>query len=148
MEILLAHPTLPEQGTVEINISRTFVINVPAEEARRQVNRWLFTEVSCMMGAEAPQLVIGERVVWRVPAVLTASHIGRVGLVGTVDVDVQTGFMDNSAQRVKELQERGIALGQQMPPYQPRSVVAAEYLAKNVFPTHSASVPHLTSNLA
>ena len=96
MEILLDHYPLPEQGQVEINLRRTFEIKMTAETARRQVNRWLFTEVSCMMGAESPTLLLGERVVWRVPAVLSAAHIGRVGVVGTVDVDVQTGTMDTA----------------------------------------------------
>lgn len=71
MTILLEHDLLPEQGTVQLAIQRDCTIHVTAEEARRQVDRWLFDQVSYMMTAEAPMLVLGEHAVWHVPAVLT-----------------------------------------------------------------------------
>jgi len=120
---------------VELDIHRTFEIKVTAEQAQRQVNRWLFTEVSCMMGARTPTLVVGEQVVWRVPAVLTASHIGEVGVVGEIDVDVQNGEMDNTPARMAKLQACAIELGEKIPPYMPRTV-SPEYLAKDFQPTH------------
>jgi hypothetical protein len=141
MTILLEHYTLPEQGTVELHIHRTFEIKVTAEQARRQVNRWLFMEVSCMMGARTPWLVVGERVVWRVPAVLTASHVGEVGVVGEIDVDVQTGAMDITPERIHELQGKAIELGKKMPPYPGPREVPVEYLAKNYRPTHPKPAP-------
>jgi hypothetical protein len=120
---------------VELDIHRTFEIKVTAEQAQRQVNRWLFTEVSCMMGARTPTLVVGEQVVWRVPAVLTASHVGEVGVVGEIDVDVQNGEMDNTPARMAKLQACAIELGKKIPPYTPRTV-SPEYLAKDFQPTH------------
>lgn len=136
MTILLEQYTLPEQGTVQLDVHRTFEINVTAEQARRQVNRWLFTEVSCVMGARTPWLVVGEQVVWRVPAVLTASHVGVVGGVGEIDVDVQTGAMDMALERINELQEKASELGKRMPPYPGPREVPAEYIAKDYRPTH------------
>jgi hypothetical protein len=103
MEILLEHYTVPERGEVELDVHRKFAIHVTAAEAQRQVNQWVLLEVSCVMGALAPSLVIGERVTWRVPIELTAPHIGHVGVAGFVDVDVQTGQMDVSPERIVDL---------------------------------------------
>jgi hypothetical protein len=71
MTIIIEPYTIPEKGTVELKIERSFDIKVTSEEARRQVNRWLLNEVSYLIGADSPTLVIGERVVWRVPAWLS-----------------------------------------------------------------------------
>lgn len=141
MTILLEQYTLPEQGTVELNIHRTFEIKVTAEQARRQVNRWVFLEVSCVMGARTPALVVGEQVVWRVPVVLTASHVGEVGVVGEIDVDVQNGDMDNTPARMAELQASGSELGKKLPSYTPWREVPPEYLAKDFQPTHPKPLP-------
>ena len=141
MTILLEPYTLPEQGTVQLDIHRTFEIKVTAEQARCQVNRWLFTEVSCMMGARMPTLVVGERVVWRVPAVLTAAHVGEVGIVGEIDVDVQHGKMDNTPARIIELQACGSELGKKLPPYTSRGEVPPQYVAKDFQPTHPKPTP-------
>jgi len=48
-------------------------------------------EVSYLIGADSPTLVVGERVVWRVPAWFGLLHTGRLGIVGTVGVDVSSG---------------------------------------------------------
>ncbi|MCP4683198.1 MAG: hypothetical protein GY864_12755, partial [Desulfobacterales bacterium] len=56
---------IPEEGPVELKVDRSFEIKVTAEQARRQVNRWLHNEVSYMMRALNPTLAVGERVVWR-----------------------------------------------------------------------------------
>lgn len=135
MTILLDHYTLPERGLVKLIINQDFEIKITAEEARRQVDRWLFDQVSYMMTAEPPTLVLGERIVWRVPAVLTAPQVGRVGLVGTVDVDVQTGQMANTLELITALQQAGIALGNRLPPYQPGRQLPSDYWANDLQPT-------------
>lgn len=140
MTILLEQAAIPEKGNVELNIQRTFEIKVTAKEAQRQVNRWVLLEVSCVMGAEPPTLVVGERVVWRVPVVLTASHVGIVGEAGTVDVDVQTGAMNN-IEREAEIVQVAKALAAKMPPYKPRGNVPAEYLATDLKPTRKPGRP-------
>lgn len=135
MIILLDHYPIPERGPVQITIQENFEIHVTAAEARRQVDRWLVDQVSYMMTAEMPLLVLDKRPVWRVPVVLTASHLGKVGQVGTVDVDVQTGQMDDSAEQITALQQRGVALGKQLAPYQPGRQLPDGYWANDVQPT-------------
>jgi hypothetical protein len=113
---------------------------VTAEEARRKVNRWLINEVSYMIGAEVPTLVIGEQVVWRVPAWIGFPHTGRAGTVGTIDVDVQSGAMDNTPERKAEIERRAETIAAHMPPYQPNNPLPAQYLAKNLPPAPKLTV--------
>lgn len=138
MQIILEPYAIPERGTFQIQ--ETITIEVTADEAKRQVNRWLLHEVNLQMGAEPPILVVGERSVWRVPVYWSAPHIGHVGTVGNVEVDVLSGEMDNTAQRKAELMQRAQELAARLPPYQPREAPTA-YLASHVAPTHKPGQP-------
>lgn len=132
MMILLDQAVLPERGLVKLTIEQSFEICVTAEEARHQVDQWLFDQVSYMMTAEAPLLVLGERIVWRVPVFLTASHIGPVGQVGTVDVDVQTGQIEAIPQSIVALQEAGIRLGEYISSRRPKRELPTDAWATTV----------------
>ena len=136
MTIILDKHQVPEKGTFEIRQSITILVSV--EEARRKVNSWVLQEVSYMMGAEEPTLVVGEKAVWRVPVILTAPHVGHVGMAGTVDVDVQTGDMDDLPARKEQLLQSARELAAKMPAYVPRSKldVPTEYIARNIQPVH------------
>jgi hypothetical protein len=141
MAIILDSYTIPEKGKVELKVDRSFEIKVTAEEARRQVNRWLLNEVSYLIGADAPTLIVGERVVWRVPAWIGFPNAGRAGVVGMIEVDVETGEMNNTSERQAELERRAKELAAQLPPYQPKSKSPTEYLAKNVAPAPKLVLP-------
>jgi hypothetical protein len=141
MTIILDQYTLPEKGKVDLKVDRSFEIKVTAEEARRQVNRWLLNEVSYMIGAEAPTLVVGERVVWQVPAWIGFPDVGRVGIVGTVEVDTETGEMNNTAECKAAIERQAEELVTRLPPYRPRTEVPTEYLAKNVPPAPMLVLP-------
>ncbi len=136
MTILFDAYTIPEKGRVELKIDRSFEIKITAEEARRKVNRWLLNEVSYLIGADAPTLVVGEQgVVWRVPAWIGFPHTGRAGVVGMVDVDVETGEMENLTICKLEIEQNLEKLRPNLPPYKPRpSEEGLTYLAKNVPP--------------
>lgn len=139
MDILLDQITLPEHGEVQIKLERTFTLNVSAEQARRQVNRWLLLEVSTMIGAETPTLVLGDQVAWRVPAVFTAPHVGHVGVVGTVEVDVQTGEMNNISAYKVQIERSAQELAERLPPYPTKREVTAQYWAKDKLPTRKVN---------
>jgi hypothetical protein len=133
MTIIIEQPYLiPEKGPVDLKVERSFDIKVTAEEAKHQVNRWLLNEVSYLIGADSPTLVVGERVVWRVPAWLGLPHTGRVGIVGTVDVDVSTGAMTNTPACKADLERRAEELAVRQPPYQPKAEVPPQYIAKDI----------------
>lgn len=69
---------LPERGQVNVQPYRQFEIRVTAEEAQRQVNRWLLHEVSYLLRAQPPTLAVGVQVVWRVPVSLGSPDLGQV----------------------------------------------------------------------
>lgn len=133
--------TLPERGPVHLCLNHTFEIGITAEEARRQVKRWLLNEVSYMLTAAAPTLKIGNVIVWRVPVIFTASHIGHVGVVGEIDVDVTTGVMNNTAAQKEALLCQARKLAAALPPYQPRPATLEAKSAPDLQPTHPPGKP-------
>lgn len=145
--ILLDNVTLPETGAVEIRINRSFTIGISAEQARHAVNRWLLMEVSMSFVAESPTLALTPSAVWRVPVVYTASHVGRVGLAGTVDVDVETGEIFDSPEVRECIFATAKSLAEKLPPFQLREV-DEKYVVRNMRPTHSAPVPASVAGMA
>jgi hypothetical protein len=131
MTIILDNVTIPEKGTLEINVRRTVEINFTAEYARTKVNHWVMDQVSYLMGAETPALVAGEEVVWRVPVYISFPQVGKAGNIGAVDVDVQTGEMKNTPELQAELEQHALEFAERQPPYKPRSV-APEFIPQNV----------------
>ena len=91
MTVVLENQSIPDVGPLEINIKISTNIGVSAREAQRKVSMLLFHNVSYLMHGEAPQLVIGDHVAWRVPAYLTLPQLGRFGPLATLDVDANTG---------------------------------------------------------
>ncbi len=104
MNVMLDNYTLPETGLVEVRVA--FEIKVSAEEARKKVNRWLHDEVSMLISADPPTLVVGEHTVWRVPAYISFPDLGRVGDVGAVTVSASTGEMMGLPERRAEIERR------------------------------------------
>jgi hypothetical protein len=104
MSIILDNFAVPRQGQVELHVNISINIKITAEEAQRQVNRWLMDEVSYLLGAERPTLSIGTHPVWRVPAWLGLPSLGRVGIVGQIEVDVETGEMQGLGERRAEIE--------------------------------------------
>jgi hypothetical protein len=141
LTLLLDEYTLPDRGVVDLRLNCSFEIKVTAEQARRQVKGWLLDEVSMTMTTQSPTLLIGTRVVWRVPVIFTAAHIGAVGCVGEVDVDVATGVMNNTPDLKEMILNQARKLAADMPPYQPRATTPQAWVAKDFQPTHPAGQP-------
>lgn len=138
--IILDNVNLPETGPVEIRVNRSFTISVSAEQARRAVNRWLLMDVSMSFIAEPPTLALSASAVWRVPVAYTASHVGRVGLAGTVNVDVDTGEIFDSPEVRDGIFASARSMAEKLPPFQLREV-DEKYVVKDMQPTHSAPIP-------
>ena len=64
---------------------------VAPEAARRRANVWLLEHVGNLLRAETPELVLGERPIWRSDIVLTNPNVGVVGRVGRIELDAATG---------------------------------------------------------
>ena len=90
MGVQIQAPT-PRSGQLEIDIRLSATVNVTAFSATQKVTGFVADEISTNMHGSAPQLVVGEHMVWRVPVVLSMPPTGDRGEVGAIDVDVETG---------------------------------------------------------
>jgi hypothetical protein len=59
-----------------------------------------------MMHAGEPILVVGERICWRVPIILSQTSKGDVGETGSIDVDVETGQLYITPKQITEIEAR------------------------------------------
>jgi len=140
MQVVLEAMSLPSMGVVKLDMHREFVIKVTAEEAQRRVNRWLWDEVSMLIAADPPTLVIGAQIVWRIPVYFSAPGSGRVGVVGMVDIDIQTGALMNTAKYQIEIEQCASKLAAGLPPFKPLRV-ASQYIPKDVPPAPKLILP-------
>jgi len=84
-------------------------MNYSAHAARRKANRFLAEEVNMFMSGGEPQLVVADRMYWRVPILYALPH-GPHGEVGSLDVDVETGQLRIPPDFSEELNRRADAL--------------------------------------
>jgi len=90
-------------------------VHVPAIVARRKVNVFVCDNISCSMGGGTPELVLGERIVWRIPVLLTFPGHGTVGTAGTIDVDAETGDLLTTPSLIEEVIHNAEALVARLP---------------------------------
>lgn len=117
MSILIETEKLPERGPLNIKLDVTATINTTAEEARRQVSVFAGNEIADLLSGETPDLVWQKNgTYWRVPVILSSKSFGRIGLVGFIDVNVETGELqvtERATRRIEENAQRfaaGVAL--------------------------------------
>lgn len=105
MSITLEAIDVPESGLLELNIQQIVNIKVNADTARRRVTRYVGDYVGDLLYGENPMLVLrGSRAVWRVPVVVATGEMGRIGQVGAMDVDVETGELNVAESLVQEIE--------------------------------------------
>jgi len=95
--------SLPKTGRLEVDIKVSADINISAYAAKQKVNGFVLSEISYMMHAGDPTLVIDEYIYWRVPVILSLTSRGDVGEVGTIDVDVDTGQLHITPQLIEAI---------------------------------------------
>lgn len=106
MTILLETVTAPESGAFQINFSVAAEIAVSADAARRSVGVYVGNHIADLLHAEAPILVLKDQgVFWRVPVILSTASVGRVGPVGAIDVDAQTGELLLDGRNLHEIDQ-------------------------------------------
>lgn len=137
MTVILDHYVIPDtKGTFEIR--QAITLNVTAVEARRMVRRWLSDEVAFMITATEPTLVVHkDHAVWRVPAVLTATPVGHVGVVGTADVHVATKEMMINDSLKESILQKATELTKTLPSYHPRQ--AEDEAANSIVQDYTAT---------
>jgi hypothetical protein len=84
-------PQLPS-SQVNISVNITATLNITAYTARRKVNALVLKRVGTGLFSDEPTLVVTDKaVVWRAPIFVSTASRGRLGQVGQIDVDAQTG---------------------------------------------------------
>ena len=136
MTIILDRYTIPEQGAFEIRAA--VQINVTAIQAQCLVNRFLMDEVSHLLVAAAPDLVVGERTRWRVPVWIGFPGQGRHA-VGVLEIDTQTGVFIDQGLHVAEIKQRAMTVAENLPPFVLRNDVACIPRAKARLFSHRSS---------
>ncbi len=80
-------------------------IQVTPETARRRVSVFVGNHIADLLHGETPDLVLRENgIFWRVPVVLSSRSMGRIGPVGVIDVDVETGDLSITDQTISEIE--------------------------------------------
>lgn len=87
-----------------------------AEVARRKANVWLLENVGNLLGAEKPELILGERLLWRYDVILGYPNleqpgIGEIYRVGQIVLDAITGEVQDANKLIEELQRNAATVG-------------------------------------
>ena len=95
--------SLPTDSTLDINIRVTQSLNITSFSAQQRVTQYVMQELSTQLGADTPELTVGERVYWSVPVVFTLPGKGVLGRVGTLRIDAGTGELLTDPQTEQEM---------------------------------------------
>lgn len=101
---------LPRTGRLQFSVHVSADLNFSATAARRRAGRFVADEISYLMRGGEPNLVIADRIYWRVPILLTFPGRGSAGSVGVIDVDVETGQLRVTPELIVEIQQRATDL--------------------------------------
>jgi hypothetical protein len=96
------------------------VVNIQAEVldselARRKANVWLLENAGNLLGAENPELLLGDRLLWRYDVILGQPNLDQPGTgnlyrIGQIILDAVTGEVQNTEALIKELQVHAAAI--------------------------------------
>jgi len=106
MAIIIESVALPTRGPLNIRLDVAATINVTAEEARRKAAVFAGNRIADLLSGETPGLVWQQNTAyWRVPIALHSRSMGRIGVVGTIDVNVETGELQITDQLIEDIEE-------------------------------------------
>ena len=101
-----------DRGQVRVDIRIQAELNVSAFVARQKVTGYVLDNISDHMAADEPNLVVeGEQFLWRVPVTLAVLPHGRLGQVGTIDVDDQSGQAQVTSQLIEDFRRNAQVAG-------------------------------------
>lgn len=94
---------LPRMGDIQLTIQVSARFNYSARAAQRMAGRFAADEISYLLRVGEPTLAVKDRLFWRVPLTLSYPDTGSVGEVGAVDVDVETGQIMMTPEKMNQL---------------------------------------------
>jgi len=100
------HTLTPQAGQLAIDIRLSATVNVTEFSAQQKVTGFVADEISTNMHGGQPRLVVGERICWRVPVILSMPPTGDRGEVGAIDVDIETGQLMVTRALTEEIERR------------------------------------------
>jgi hypothetical protein len=109
MNAKLSGISVPTGASVDIHIHVTAPVNITPYVARQKVTGFVILEVGDLLGADQPELIVGDRLCWSVPVVLYSPNRGAVGKVGEILVDATTGELlveKDTVQRISDAADR------------------------------------------
>ena len=116
MTVHLPGITPPLGATVAVRIELTAQANITPFVARQKVTGFVIQEISDAMRGDQPELVVGDRLCWSVPVVLTSPTRGVVGKVGHILVDATTGELLVEKDTVQRMSDDADRLAERSPP--------------------------------
>lgn len=94
---------IPQTGDIHLTIEVSARQNFSAKSAQKLVRRFVADEISYLLRAGEPALIVGQQLCWRVPVQLAFPNQDIVGTVGTIDVNVETGQMSITPEKIAEM---------------------------------------------
>lgn len=105
MTVMLETIVPPDKGLLNIEIKLTADIQISPDAARQSVSVFVGNQIGDLLHGETPNLVLRENgVYWQVPVTLSSKSLGRIGQVGSIDVDVATGDLNITDQIISEIE--------------------------------------------
>jgi len=95
----------PGSAQVDIQLRVSAQVNITPFVARQKVNVLMLDRVGNLLHGGEPEMLVSERLYWRVPVSLSTPRQGLVGQVGAVRVDAQTGEVLAEDELLKDLAE-------------------------------------------
>ena len=90
-ELHNAVPQIPN-AQINVNVQVSASLNITAYTAKRKANVLVLNRIGTGLISAEPQLVVTDKhILWRVPIDVSTGKQGRLGKVGHVDIDAQTG---------------------------------------------------------
>jgi hypothetical protein len=105
MTVTLETITPPDTGTLNLDLRLTAEIRVAPDRARRTVSQFVGNTIADLLHGDRPDLIVrADGVFWRVPVVFSSKSLGRIGVVGSLDVDVESGDLRVSERIITEIE--------------------------------------------
>jgi len=103
MTVELPNLDVPAGAELTVRIELSTRVNITSYVAQQSATRFAIAEISNQVRGEVPSLVVGERLCWSVPLLLTSPGRGAIGRVGTILVDATTGEILTDADTIAEM---------------------------------------------
>ena len=88
---------------VDIQLHVSAQVNITPFVARQKINVLMLDQVGNLLHGGEPELLVSEKLYWRVPVLLSTPRRGLVGQVGSIRVDAQTGEVLTDDKLLKDI---------------------------------------------